>query len=116
MEDIKQFTLEMEDVDCRKTKKLRTIVTINTYVNGELEEEYMFYAPSHKQDYLIEQLTAKGYKRAYDVSYYERLVEEREHDLDMAKLGLDLSQVMLKRTKEHPIYEEPSEQEFHYEI
>lgn len=116
MEDIKQFTLEMEDVIYNKTKKHRTIVTISTYLNGEHEEEYMFYAPSHKQDSLVKQLTANGYKRAYDVSHYEHLVEEREQNLNIAKSNLNLAQAMLKIAKEHPLYEEPMEQEFHYEI
>lgn len=116
MEDIKQYTLEMEDVDCRKTKKRRTVVTITTYINGEPEEEYMFYAPSHKQDSLVEQLITKGYKRAYNVSYFEHLVEEREQNLNIAKSNLNLAQAMLKIAKEHPLYEEPMEQEFHYEI
>lgn len=116
MEDIKQFTLEMEDAICSKTKKHRTIVILSTYINGEPEEEYMFYAPSHKQYSLIEQLTAKGYKRAYDVSYYEHLVEEREQILNIAKSNLNLAQAMLKTAKEHPLYEEPTKQEFHYEI
>lgn len=116
MEDIKQYTLEMEDVDCRKTKKRRTIVTISTYINGEPEEEYIFYAPSYKQDSLIKQLTANGYRRAYNVSYFEHLVEEHEHNLNMAKSDLNLAQAMLNMAKEHPLYEEPTEQEFHYEI
>ena len=116
MEDIKQYTLEMEDVDCRKTKKRRTVVTITTYKNGEPEEEYMFYAPSSKQKSLVEQLTANGYRRAYDVSYFEHLVEEREQNLNIAKSDLNLAQAMLKIAKEHPLYKEPTEQGFHYEI
>ena len=106
----------MEYDDCRKTKKRRTVVIISIYINGEPEEEYMFYAPSHKQDSLVEQLHTNGYKRAYNVSYFEHLVEEREQNLNIAKAELNLAQAMLEIAKEHPLYEEPIEQEFRYEI
>lgn len=76
----------------------------------------MFYAPSHKQDSLVEQLHTNGYKRAYNVSYFEHLVEEREQNLNIAKAELNLAQAMLEIAKEPPLYEEPIEQEFRYEI